>query len=184
MDQSSPRVYLALQVETMRRWALFPSQNVRKSGLSPGLFPCLDNSSILFIRSHYIDNFDVCQGTERSIVGKEITDGSCFHPESVSFAPRRKEDGFSTEQRCNIKFCQRLGKKPMETLKMLIKVYSGSTMSRSKVYEWHWCFKEAREFSGDNECIGRPSTSRNAENFCVGVVNVFEKIVAKTCTKR
>ncbi|GFU57677.1 hypothetical protein TNCV_3638321 [Trichonephila clavipes] len=32
----------------------------------------------------------------------------------------------------------------METLEMLSKVYDGSTIVRSKVFEWHRCFKEGR----------------------------------------
>ncbi|GFW25695.1 hypothetical protein TNCV_1309561 [Trichonephila clavipes] len=37
-------------------------------------------------------------------------------------------------------------------------------MARSKVYERHRYFKDGREFIEDNERVGRPSTSRNAEN--------------------
>ncbi|GFW12300.1 hypothetical protein TNCV_2489441 [Trichonephila clavipes] len=50
------------------------------------------------------------------------------------------------------------GKKTMEALEMLSKVYRESTMARSKVYEWHQRFKEGRESIEDNKRVGLPST--------------------------
>ncbi|GFX01200.1 hypothetical protein TNCV_4581661 [Trichonephila clavipes] len=47
---------------------------------------------------------------------------------------------------------------------MLSKVYGESSTARSKVYKWHRCFKVGRESIEENERVGRPSTSRNAEN--------------------
>ncbi|GFT16490.1 hypothetical protein TNCV_281271 [Trichonephila clavipes] len=47
---------------------------------------------------------------------------------------------------------------------MLSKVYNEATMARFKVYKWHQRFKEGRESIEDNECVGRPLTSWNAEN--------------------
>ncbi|GFW49239.1 hypothetical protein TNCV_3057491 [Trichonephila clavipes] len=52
----------------------------------------------------------------------------------------------------------------MKILKILCKVYGESTMAKSKVYEWHRCFKEGRESIEDNERFGRLSTLQNAEN--------------------
>ncbi|GFX67760.1 uncharacterized protein TNCV_1564621 [Trichonephila clavipes] len=42
----------------------------------------------------------------------------------------------------SIKFFQRFGKTPMETLEMLSNVYGESTIARSKVYEWLQRFNE------------------------------------------
>ncbi|GFW71142.1 hypothetical protein TNCV_91851 [Trichonephila clavipes] len=42
-------------------------------------------------------------------------------------------------------------------------MYGESTIARSKVYEWHRCFKEGRKSIEDDEHVGRP-TSRNKEN--------------------
>ena len=49
------------------------------------------------------------------------------------------------EQRINIKFCVKLGKTATETLKMLRDVYGDSSMSRTRVFEWHKRFVEGRE---------------------------------------
>ncbi|GFU79962.1 hypothetical protein TNCV_578421 [Trichonephila clavipes] len=52
----------------------------------------------------------------------------------------------------------------MGTLEMLNKTYGEFTMGESKVYKWHLRFKEGRESIEENKRVGRPSTSRNAEN--------------------
>ena len=49
------------------------------------------------------------------------------------------------EQRFNIKFCVKLGKLVIETLKMLHDVYGDSSMSRTRVFEWHKRFVEGRK---------------------------------------
>ncbi|GFV11726.1 hypothetical protein TNCV_977151 [Trichonephila clavipes] len=59
---------------------------------------------------------------------------------------------------------------------MLSKVNGESTMARSKVYEWHRHFKKGRESIEYIECIGRPSTSRNAKN-----VALVSECVRKNC---
>ncbi|GFU01840.1 hypothetical protein TNCV_1523421 [Trichonephila clavipes] len=60
----------------------------------------------------------------------------------------------------------------MKTLEMLSEVYGESTMARSKVYEWYRRFKEGRESIGDNERVGRPSTSQNVENVALVMASV------------
>ena len=41
------------------------------------------------------------------------------------------------EERTNLKFLVRLGKKPTEALKLLQDVYGDDAMSRARVFEWH-----------------------------------------------
>ena len=62
------------------------------------------------------------------------------------------------EQRINIKFCVKLGKTATETLKILHDVYDDSSMSRTKVFEWHKQFVEGRENMEDDPKSGRPCT--------------------------
>ena len=54
------------------------------------------------------------------------------------------------EQRINIKFCVKLGKTAIETLKLLLDVYGDSSMSRTRVFEWHKRFREGREDMEDD----------------------------------
>ncbi|GFW60416.1 hypothetical protein TNCV_942831 [Trichonephila clavipes] len=49
---------------------------------------------------------------------------------------------------------QRAGKTPFETLEMLSKMYSESTVTRSKVYKWHRRLKEGLESIEDYERVG------------------------------
>ena len=48
------------------------------------------------------------------------------------------------EQRANIKFCFKLGKKFAETYELLKKVYGGDCMSRTQVYTGFIRFKNCR----------------------------------------
>ena len=68
------------------------------------------------------------------------------------------------EQRINIKFCVKLGKTATETLKMLRDVYGDSSMSRTRVFEWHKRFVEGREDVEDDPKSGRPCTSTTDTN--------------------
>jgi [histone H3]-lysine36 N-dimethyltransferase SETMAR len=70
----------------------------------------------------------------------------------------------SYEQRLNIKFCQRLGKTPVETFEMLYRVYGQDTSSRATVFRWHRRFKQRRESVNDNDRTGRPATARTDVN--------------------
>ena len=63
------------------------------------------------------------------------------------------------EQRINIKFCVKLEKTATETLKMLHDGYGDSSMSRTRVFEWHERFVEGREDVEDDPKSGRPCTS-------------------------
>ena len=60
------------------------------------------------------------------------------------------------EQRINLKFCVKLGKIATETLKMLREIYGNSSMSWTKVFEWHKRFVEGREDVEDDPKSGRP----------------------------
>ena len=68
------------------------------------------------------------------------------------------------EQRINIKFCVKLGKTATETLKMLRDVYGDSSMSRTRVFEWHKQFVEGMEDVEDDPKSGRPCTSTTDTN--------------------
>ena len=51
-----------------------------------------------------------------------------------------------------------------ETLKMLIKMYAESIMTKPEIYDWDLCFKQAKNPFGSNKCFGQPSISGIAEN--------------------
>ena len=70
----------------------------------------------------------------------------------------------SFEQRINLTFLVRLGKTPTETFKLLQEVYGDSTMSTTRILEWHKKFKEGREDVKDDLWSGRPTTSRTNKN--------------------
>ena len=74
------------------------------------------------------------------------------------FGDREFNCRMTIEQRINIKFCVKLGKTATETLKMLRDVYGDSSMSRTRVFEWHKRFVEGREDVGDDLMSGRPCT--------------------------
>ncbi|GFX33691.1 hypothetical protein TNCV_1933581 [Trichonephila clavipes] len=67
---------------------------------------------------------------------------------------------------------------------MLSKVYGESTMARSKVYEWHWRFKEDRKSMEYNERVGEPLTSRNAESVVLVSESVPKDHYLNTCINR
>ena len=68
------------------------------------------------------------------------------------------------EQRINIKFCVKLGKTATETLKMWCDVYEDSSMSRTRVFEWHKGFVEGRKDVEDDPKSGKPCTSTTDTN--------------------
>ena len=68
------------------------------------------------------------------------------------------------EQRISIKFCVKLGKMATETLKALRDVYGDSSMSRTRVFEWHKQFEEGREDVEDDPKSRRPCTSTTDTN--------------------
>ena len=68
------------------------------------------------------------------------------------------------EQRINIKFCVKLRKTAAESLKMLCDVYGDSSMSRTRVFEWHKRFVEGRKDVEDDPKSGRPCTSTTDTN--------------------
>jgi len=66
------------------------------------------------------------------------------------------------EQRANIKFMCRLRKSASETLSALQQVYGDTALKKSAV-DWFSRFKNGQEKLEDDQCSGRPSTSRTAE---------------------
>ena len=77
------------------------------------------------------------------------------------FGDREFNCRMTFEQRINIKFCVKLGKTATETLKMLRDVCGDSSMSKTRVFEWHKRFVEGRE---DDPKSGRPCTSTTDTN--------------------
>jgi len=80
----------------------------------------------------------------------------------------------SLEQRYAIEFCAKLGKSGSETLQLLRTAYGDPGLSSAQVFRWHKAFKDGRESTEDEECAGRPSTSRNEKNV-VRVKAVLER---------
>jgi hypothetical protein len=68
------------------------------------------------------------------------------------------------EQRVCIKFCVEVGKSAAETLEMLLEAFGEHSLSRTVVFEWHSRFKAGRVSVENDECSGRPSTSKTTEN--------------------
>ena len=67
------------------------------------------------------------------------------------------------EQRANIKFCFKLGKKFAQTYGLLKKVYGDDCMSRTRVYTWFTWFKSGRDDLNDDPRPRRPEASNRAE---------------------
>jgi len=77
----------------------------------------------------------------------------------------------SREQRYAIKFCAKLGKSGSETLQLLRAACGDAVLSSAQVFRWHKAFKEGRESVEDEQCAGRPSTSRTENSVaCVKAV--------------
>ena len=77
------------------------------------------------------------------------------------FGDREFNCRMTIELRINIKFCVKLGITATETLKMMRDVYGDSSMSRTRVFEWHKRFVEGRE---DDPKSGRSCTSTTDTN--------------------
>ena len=67
------------------------------------------------------------------------------------------------EQRANIKFCFKLGKKFAAIYELLKKVYGDDCMSRTQVYTQFTRFKNGRDDFNDDPRPGRPEASSRAE---------------------
>jgi hypothetical protein len=68
------------------------------------------------------------------------------------------------EQRVYIKFCVKLGKSATESPEMLREAFGEHSFSRTEVFGWHSRFKAGRVSVEDDECSGKPSTSKTKEN--------------------
>ena len=66
--------------------------------------------------------------------------------------------------RVNVKFCVELAKSATETYDLLKQVYGDDCLSRTQVFERFKRLKEGREEIGDDQCPGRPSTSKTDAN--------------------
>jgi hypothetical protein len=72
-------------------------------------------------------------------------------------------DGKIKQHVC-IKFCVKLGKSATETTDMLCEAFGEHSLSQRAVFQWHSRFKTGRVSVEDDECSGRPSTSKTTEN--------------------
>ena len=68
------------------------------------------------------------------------------------------------EQRTNIKFLVKLGKRGNEIREMLVQFYMDNAIKKTALYKWVKHFSEGRESVTDEERSGRPATSRTEEN--------------------
>jgi hypothetical protein len=68
------------------------------------------------------------------------------------------------EQYVCIKFRTKLSKSTTETLEILRKVFGEYSLCWTAVFQWHSRFKAGRMSIEDDECSGRPSTSKTTEN--------------------
>ena len=72
------------------------------------------------------------------------------------FGDRKFNCRMTIEQEIDIKFCVKLGKTATEALNMLRDVYGDSSMSVTRVFEWHKRFVEGREDVEDDPKSGKP----------------------------
>jgi len=68
------------------------------------------------------------------------------------------------EQRCAIKFYDKLGEIGIETFNKLKQAYGEHALSRSQVLKWYKAFSEGCESIKDEPHSGRPSTSKTDNN--------------------
>ncbi|GFY36106.1 hypothetical protein TNCV_4844781 [Trichonephila clavipes] len=80
------------------------------------------------------------------------------------------------EQRMKIKFSVRLVKSDTSIHGILKLGHGSDTLSETRDFDWHRCFREGRENFEDDGCFGCPQTSRTAEN--------IEKVSAVVREKR
>ena len=73
----------------------------------------------------------------------------------------------SLDQRTNLKFLVKLKKTPTESLKMLQEAYRDQAISRARVFEWHWRFREDEEDVEDKPRSGRPSSLSRIRKFAL-----------------
>ena len=76
----------------------------------------------------------------------------------------RKMLNSKIEQRINLKFLVRLNKAFSESLQALAEVNSKECMSRARIFEWYKRFIKGRTDVEDDECSGRPTTSKTTSN--------------------
>ncbi|GFY02084.1 uncharacterized protein TNCV_5099451 [Trichonephila clavipes] len=65
------------------------------------------------------------------------------------------------KQHFAVKFWVKLDKTSKETHDMIKEAFSGATVGRSGVFEWHKLFREGREESKDHD---RPSSGKTNQN--------------------
>jgi transposase len=68
------------------------------------------------------------------------------------------------EQRCCIKFCQKLGDSKAESIRKIQQAFGDDAMGATQIKEWFNRFKDGRTLVDRDQRSGRPSTSRNAND--------------------
>ena len=75
-----------------------------------------------------------------------------------------REMDVKEEQRVAMKFCCKVDFSDTKTVELIQKAYGDAALSRTTIFEWHKRFREGRESVKDDECSGRPTTSRTDDN--------------------
>jgi hypothetical protein len=83
------------------------------------------------------------------------------------------------EQHVYIKIYVRLGKSSTETPEMFREAFGEYSLTRTAVFEWHLHFKASRVSVEDDQCSGRPSSSKTQD-----MLKQFKKASMKTVTKQ
>ncbi|XP_065294868.1 protein GVQW3-like [Dermacentor albipictus] len=65
------------------------------------------------------------------------------------------------EQRYNVKFCQKLAKSQVETVRKIQTAFGDDAVSSTQIKEWYNWFKDGRKSMESEQRSGRPSTYRN-----------------------
>ena len=66
------------------------------------------------------------------------------------------------DQRCRVKFCQKLGDSQSETIHNIQQVFGEDAMGVTQIKEWFNRFKDGRTSTESDQRSGRPQTARSA----------------------
>ena len=97
---------------------------------------------------------------------------------------QRREMDVKVEQRVAIKFCCKVDFSTVKSVELIQKAYVDAALCRTTIFEWHKRFREGRESVKDDECSGRPTTSRTEDNIsAVDKIDSFRAVPSWSCSK-